>query len=171
MIKCAEARAAKGVPGLEIWPEHCVIGSKGHAIQPDLLEAILEWERLEGANIDYVVKGSNPYTEHYGGLQAEIVIPADPSTGLNTGLIQTLQNADIVAVAGEALSHCVLTTFTQILDSLGAAHLKKLVILTDCTSPVGAVPGGPDFPLIGKNWLGEMKRLGVTLMDSTDFLA
>jgi nicotinamidase/pyrazinamidase len=171
MLGYTKALEATGKYLLMIWPEHCLIGSAGHAVHPDLFSALVAWEKKRFANIDFVTKGVNPFTEHFGGLMAEVPLASDPSTGLNTKLLEVLQSADIVAVAGEALSHCVLTTVTQIADNIGEDHVKKFHILTDCTSPVPAVPNGPDFPAIGKQWLKDMEKRGMTLTTSEEFLS
>jgi nicotinamidase-related amidase len=156
---------------LMVWPEHCIIGTSGHNVQADLMAALERWERREFANVDYVVKGTNAFTEHYGALQAEVPDPSDPTTSLNTDFLDVLAQADIVAIAGEALSHCVKSTVTQIADNIGPEQVKKFHILTDCSSPVSAVPGGPDFPAIAQAWLREMEGRGMKLVTSADFLA
>ena len=48
--------------------------------------------------------------------------------------------------------------------------MKKLLILTDCTSLVPLVGNGPDFPAIGKAWLDAMAARGLTLITSDAFL-
>ena len=156
---------------LMVWPEHCLIGTPGHNVQVDLMASLQRWEKREFANVDYVVKGTNTFTEHYGALQAEVPDPTDPSTGLNTAFLDVLAQADIVAIAGEALSHCVKSTVTQIADNIGPEHVKKFQILTDASSPVSAVPGGPDFPAIAAGWLKEMEARGMKLSTSVNFLA
>lgn len=154
-----------------IWTEHCLIGTWGHAVQDYLAEAITNWARKNCANIDFVVKGTNPYTEHYGALMAEVPDPADPSTQLNTAFLGVMQDADIIGFAGEASSHCVLTTLQQVVEHIGKAHLKKFHLLTDCMSPVAPVPGvTPDFPAIADKFLKEMAAEGMTLTTSTEFL-
>jgi nicotinamidase-related amidase len=99
---------------LMIWPPHCLIGSIGHNVQSDLYAALGEWSILNGSTIDYVTKGTNPHTEHYGALMAEVPDPNDAASQLNTDFLDLLRQADIVALAGEASSHCVLTTVNQI---------------------------------------------------------
>jgi nicotinamidase/pyrazinamidase len=154
-----------------VWPVHCVIGSWGHNVQPILHKSLRRWSVQQFATIDYVTKGSNPFTEHYGALQAEVPDPSDPSTSLNTGFLDVLVNADIVVVAGEASSHCVLKTVQQIADNIGDEHVKKFHLLTDCMSPVPAIPNVIDFPAIAQAWLKDMKGRGMTLTTSTEFLA
>lgn len=154
---------------LYIWPPHCLIGTWGHSVQEDLMKSLLEWQSDHYAMVDFVTKGTNPYTEHYGGLLAEVPDSQDPSTQLNTHLLQTLQEADIILIAGEALSHCVKETLNQIADNIGPEHVKKIQILTDCTSPVPAAPGGPDFPVIAQQWLKDIQKRGVQLTTTTSF--
>ena len=101
---------------------------------------------------------------------AEVPDPEDPTTMINRDFLEMLEAADIVVVAGEALSHCEKETVSQIADNIGEEHIKKFIILTDCSSPVSAVPNGPDFPAIASAWLVEMERKGMQLMTSDAFL-
>lgn len=171
MQSYAEALAAGGKYPLMVWPEHCLIGTPGHNIHPGLASALTDWERENFATVDYVTKGVNSFTEHYGALQAEVPMATDPSSALNTEFLTTLQAADIIVVAGEALSHCVLSTVNQIADNIGEEHIAKFHILTDCSSPVPQPPGGPDFPAIAQAWLKGMEKRGMTLTTSVEFLS
>lgn len=171
MLKYARALKSQGNYPLIIWPEHCIIGTPGHNIQADLMAALQRWERDNFANVDFLVKGTNAFTEHYGALMAEVPDPSDPSTGLNVGFLDMLKEADIVAIAGEALSHCVKSTVDQIIENIGGEHIQKIHILVDCSSPVPKIGDGPDFPAIAAQWLKEVEKKGVKLVTSTDFLA
>ncbi len=153
-----------------IWPPHCLIGTLGHTLIPVLNDALQQWSDKYFAMVDYVTKGSNPWTEHYGALMAEVPDPSDPGTQLNTGFLSMLADADIVAVAGEASSHCVLKTVQQIADNIGDAHIRKFHLLTNCMSPVPQNPGGPDFPKMAKDFFRDMKARGMTLTTAEDFL-
>lgn len=154
-----------------IWPPHCRIGDWGHNVYAPLHEALTMWEREYMGVVDYVTKGSSVWTEHFGALMAQVPDPNDPSTQLNAELIKTLQEADMIGVVGEALSHCVKTTVEQVADNIGDEHVKKITLITDCMSPVGKAPGTPDFPAIGAQFLRDMQTRGMTLMTSRDFLA
>jgi len=171
MLAYARALEKGGKYPLMVWPEHCLIGTPGHNVQANLMDALKKWQRDFFATVNFVTKGTNPFTEHYGALLAEVPMATDPSTGLNTALLGILAQADLVPVAGQALSHCVRETVTQIADNIGKEHIKKFVILTDCSSPVPQPPGGPDFPAIAKDWLKQMEARGMTLMTSDEFLA
>lgn len=148
-----------------IWPPHCLIGSPGHAVVPELFEAMQEWEK-RFALVDYVTKGSNIWTEHYSAVQADVPDPADPSTQINTALIQTLMKADLVAVAGEASSHCLANTVRDVANNFGDDRLvSKIVLLQDATSPVTG------FEAFQKDFLHEMTSRGMKLSTTRDFLA
>lgn len=164
MVQCAEHRESEGVPGLEIWTPHCCIGSHGATIQADLYAALQRWERRFKTTVNFLVKGVNPYSEHYGALCANDPLSADPSTGLNLTFLKTIDNFDETDLAGEAATHCLLTTVTQVADNIG--DVSKLRLLTDCTSPIPAIPG-VDFPQIYQDWRYGMVKRGLRCAVST----
>jgi nicotinamidase/pyrazinamidase len=148
-----------------IWPYHCLIGSEGHAVMPELFAALGRWEQ-RFAMVDYVTKGSNIFTEHYSAVQAEVPDPGDPSTQMNTALIQALIQADVIGVAGEAGSHCLANTVRDIANNFGdESAVSKLVLLTDATSPVTG------FESFQTDFVTEMTARGMRLATTTDFLA
>jgi len=158
-----------------IWPPHCLIGHWGHNYFPAIGEALLRWEEACFANLDVVTKGSNPFTEHYSGVQADVPDPRDPSTQLNTGLINTLQEADIIILSGEARSHCLANTVRDIADKFDAdgngEFIKKMVLLTDATSDVGDLPGSTMFQDMGEQFVSEMCTKGMQVSTCAEFLA
>jgi nicotinamidase/pyrazinamidase len=158
-----------------IWPPHCLIGTWGHNVVPEVFDSMLAWEEKWFANIDFVTKGSNPFTEHYSGVQADVPDPTDPSTQLNTRLINTLQEADIIILSGEARSHCLANTVRDIAAKFDAdgngEFVKKMVLLTDATSDVGDLPGSTMFQDIGNGFVSEMCGKGMELSTTEEFLA
>ena len=68
MADYAQALEADGKYPLMVWPEHCVIGTPGHNVQPDLMNALAQWERDYTGVVNYVTKGVNIFTEHYLSL-------------------------------------------------------------------------------------------------------
>ena len=149
-----------------IWPEHCLIGDDGHNVHPVLSEAVHEWEAKRFALADFVTKGSNPWTEHFSAVAAEVPDPSDPGTQVNTRLIDTLHAADTVLLAGEALSHCLANTVRDVAEQFGdAATIRKLVLLTDASSSV------PGFDTQGSDFVRELTARGMRTATTTDFLA
>jgi nicotinamidase-related amidase len=155
---------ANGRYPLCIWPPHCLIGSWGFGVYPILWEALTKWEREGIALVNYVTKGSNLWTEHYSAVQADVLDPMDAGTMLNTGLIQILEQADIIGVAGEALSHCLANTVRDIAVNFGTDSVKKIMLLRDCTSPV------PGFENLGEQFITDLQLLGMQVTTSDKFL-
>jgi len=147
-----------------IWPPHCLIGSDGYKVYPELYDALLKWENANFAMVDYVTKGSNFWTEHYSAIMADVPDPTDPGTLLNTQFIETLKNADIIAISGEAKSHCLATTFTDVANNFGEENISKLVLLEDCTSNVTG------FDKMGDDFVKDMVKRGMKVSTSKDFL-
>lgn len=119
-----------------IWPPHCLIGTPGHNVWPALAEALVRWQRIRMTPVDYVLKGDNPWTEHFSAVRAEVPDPDDPASDTNARLVEALKGADRVLIAGEAGSHCVANTVRDLADALGGAHVEKLVLIEDAISPV-----------------------------------
>lgn len=148
-----------------VWPEHALIGTDGHNIVPNLFQELQEWERRP-AILDTVTKGSNPWTEHYSAVRAEVPDPEDPSTQLNTQLVKTLMEADIVAIAGQASSHCVANTVRDVANAFNDdSYVQKLHYLKDASS---AVPGCEQMEV---DFLKEMEARGMKITSTTDFLS
>ena len=82
---------------LTIWPEHCIIGSRGHAIVPAINEALQLWATHSNRVVTYVTKGENWRTEMFSALEAEIVDPLDCTTALNSELLSMLRMSDKVS--------------------------------------------------------------------------
>ena len=153
-----------------VWPEHCLIGDEGHNVVPELSAAIHDWEQ-RFAQADFVTKGSNPWTEHFSAVRAEVPDPADPTTQINVGFIQTLEEADVVLLAGEAATHCVMNTVADIATSFSdASYMRKLVWLTDATSPVADPPGTTLFSHRLRTVFGDLKAKGMQTSTTVDFL-
>ncbi|MBK8803806.1 MAG: isochorismatase family protein [Fibrobacteres bacterium] len=117
-----------------VWPVHCQIGTWGQAVHARLQQALDAWADLKGAGVTTVLKGENPWTEHYSAIRAEIPLDTDPATGWNWELVRNLEKAKIVYVAGEAGSHCVRATVEHLVEA--GLDPEKIVLLEDAISPV-----------------------------------
>lgn len=149
---------------LVIWPEHCLIGSVGWAVNPDLFEAFDTWTHKRYGFVDFVTKGSNNDTEHYSAVQADVQYPNDPSTQLNDNFIRTLEQADEVLITGEALNFCVANTFTDVANNFkDASYISKLVLLEDACAEI---PGYEDKTTA---FLNDLKGRGMRVARTTDF--
>jgi len=148
---------------LVIWPPHCLIGQWGNNVVAPIAEQLNAWED-SFQFIDYIVKGTNMWTEHYSAVKADVPDIHDSSTQLNLNLIKALEKADVIACSGQALSHCVANTIRDIADNFEPANIQKLVLIEDTTSPVSG------FEALGEQFLIEMKARGMRTAQSTEFL-
>jgi nicotinamidase/pyrazinamidase len=139
----SDEKASKYVHDLEadgqfahfIWPEHCLIGSRGAALHDTLLDALKYWSGKRDLDYVAVQKGLYPLSEHFGIFRAQVSDQWVPETQLNTALIADLERFDTVYLMGEAKSHCVANSLKQILD-FAPGLLPKLVVVPDCMSDV-----------------------------------
>jgi nicotinamidase/pyrazinamidase len=150
---------------LMVWPVHCEIGSWGHNVHAAVKAAYNRWEGRQLAVARKLVKGSNPWTEHYSAVQAEVPDASDPATQLNTELIAELDRADRLLVAGEAGSHCVRATVEHIAEHLPSRRPDKITLITDCMSPVGG------FAEQQQAFFDAMRGRGVALRQSFELAA
>lgn len=149
-----------------LWPPHCIIGTPGHGFMPEIAEAMEQWEDDNSRASNIVTKGSADDTEHYSAVQADVAIDAIPSTKLNVRLIEVLKTVDELLIAGEALSHCVANTVTDIADAFGDDSLvRKFVLLTDASSPVGIDP----CPQMAKAFVDKMTKRGMRLSTTVSY--
>jgi len=147
-----------------IWPPHCLIGSWGTQVVPELRTELGKWANDMFRTINWVAKGTNPFTEHYSPLKADVPDPTDPTTHLNTNLINLLQEADTILLAGEASSHCVANAIRDIATAFNSTtYIKKLVLLEDATSPV------PGFETLATDMVTEMKAKGMQVSNTIDW--
>jgi nicotinamidase-related amidase len=155
---------ARGRYTLMVWPVHCEIGSWGHAVHAGLHDAYADWEVMHLSNVAKVTKGENPWTEHYSALLAEVPDTDDERTQLNTDLLQRLVGADRILVAGEAGSHCVKATITDLAEQLGPECPRRITLLTDAVSPVTG------FEAQQRAFLAAMQSRGATLATTAEVL-
>jgi nicotinamidase/pyrazinamidase len=150
---------------LMVWPVHCEIGSWGHNVHAAVKAAYNAWEDSQLRRVEKVGKGSNPWTEHYSAIQAEVPDADDPGTELNMPLVEALDQADLIVVAGEASSHCVKATTEHLVANLPSGRVAKVVLVTDCMSPVAG------FEAQHQGFLDDMAARGVRLRTSTQVRA
>ena len=150
-----------------LWPQHCVIGTMGAAVYPEVTASLNQWQLKNRQSITFLSKGMNARTEHYSVIKADVVDESDPSTLENLSLINQLKSDDVteILITGEALSHCVANTVIDLVDSMGNGFAKKLVLLSDTCSSV------PGFEELGNNFLSGMKAKGMRVTTTTEYLA
>ena len=165
VLQYMDALESQGRYVLMVWPVHCVIGSWGHGVHADVHAACDDWQVKRRTAVRNVFKGMNPWTEHYSAIRAEVPDREDPETDVNDRLLRELAKADRLLVAGEASSHCVRSTVEDIVNHLPKLSpewtASRLVLLTDCMSPVGG------FEREHVAFLDSMRASGVQLAQSS----
>lgn len=160
---------------LTIWPYHAMLGGIGHALVSAVEEAIFFHSVARLSQPDFQEKGRNPLTEFYSVLSPEV--PAGPSgEGLaqkNVGLIRKLLDFDAVIIAGQAKSHCVAWSISDLLNEIHIADRKlteKVYLLEDCTSPV-VIPGVIDYTDQANAAFQKFSDAGMHIVRSSDPIA
>ncbi len=154
---------------LMIWPYHTMIGTPGHNITPALYEAVVYHSAARATQPVFLAKGFIPKTEHYSILEPEVKVPEEPLGQLNTQLLETLATYDLIYLAGQAKSHCVLETVTSLYRYFGDRDPEKISrwrLLQDCTSSVRHPE--IDFDALANVQFRKFRERGMRIVKSTD---
>lgn len=156
---------ARGRYRLMAWPVHCEEGSWGHNVHADVHAAYVAWEDARRRNVEKITKGQNTWTEHYSAVQAEVPDETDERTRVNRALLERLDDAGEILVAGEASSHCVAATVRDLAQHLPSGRPQRLTLLTDCMSPVTGCEG------LQSAFFETMRAAGARLATASDVTA
>lgn len=159
---------------LTIWPYHSMLGGVGHALVPAFEEACFFHTLVRSGQTRFELKGNNPLTENYSVLSPEVLTDASGQAiaQKNNRLIEHLLSFDAVIIAGQAKSHCVAWTVSDLLAEIqqrDPALAQKVYLLDDCTSPV-VVPGIIDFTDAAEDTYRQFAAAGMHVVKSSDAL-
>ncbi|MBP1155371.1 MULTISPECIES: hypothetical protein [unclassified Paenibacillus] len=146
-----------------IWTDHCLQGTSGAAVEKNLYNSIIQHSRKNGFNPFVIEKGLDPISEMYGIVHPEY----NPMNLFDQRMISEFQKYDEVLFAGEAASHCVLTSVKQVLVLFDQETVKpRFTILTDCMSSIAGceTETSDTFDRLGVKY-------GLRFMKSTDALS
>ena len=166
----AKQLSDKGKYPLTIWPYHSMLGGIGHALVPAFEEACFFHNVARTSQTRFEAKGDNPLTENYSVLSPEVISNESdrPIAEKNDRLIQHLLSFDAIIIAGQAKSHCVAWTVSDLLAEIQAidpALAGKIYLLDDCTSPV-VVPGIVDFTEAARDTYSQFAEAGMHVVRS-----
>ena len=153
---------------LMIWPYHTMIGTPGHTMMPALYEAVMYQTAARGSQPTLLQKGTIAKTEYYSLLEPEVKVPEDPRGRFNQDFMDDLLEYDLIYIAGQAKSHCVLETITSIMRRYGEDPevVAKLRLLEDCTSSV-AHPE-IDFDSMANETYAQFEEHGLQRVSAAD---
>jgi nicotinamidase-related amidase len=167
---------------LTVWPYHAMLGGIGHALVSSVEEAIFFHTVARYSQPHIHVKGDNPLTEHYSVLGPEVKSgPDGKPIGLRTQslfqksthseeILNELAAFDAIVIAGQAKSHCVAWTISDLLDGVmkvDKSLVEKIYLLEDCTSPV-VIPGVVDYTEEADNAFKRFDEVGMHIVRSTE---
>ncbi len=166
------ALSESGKYPLLVWPYHAMLGGIGHALVSSVEEALFFYGHARGSQPRFEIKGSNPLTENYSALRPEVLTgpEGEPIAATNQSLIDALLEFDALIVAGQAKSHCVAWTVSDLLgeiDDRDPSLAQKVYLLEDCTSPV-VVPGVIDFTDGANEAFQRFSDAGMHIVRSSD---
>ena len=163
---------ADGKYPLAIWPYHAMLGGIGHAVVSAVDEACFFHTIARKAQTHYEIKGRNPLTENYSVLRPEVLNDAEgqPIAEKNSVFLQMLLGYDRIIIAGQAKSHCVAWTVSDLLEEIGQTDIalaKKVYLVDDLTSPV-VVPGIVDYTEPADATFAKASDAGMHIVQSTN---
>ena len=172
MIHYAETLEQKGKYALTIWPYHAMLGGIGHALVSAVEEALFFHSVARNTQYELEIKGNRPFTENYSAIGPEVLTgPMGETLGVySTQFIEQLQQYDRLIIAGQAKSHCVAWTVSDLLNDIQATDpelAKKVYLLEDCSSPV-VVPGVVDHTDTADAVYQKFAEAGMHVVKSTD---
>lgn len=150
---------------LMIWPYHTLIGTYGHALTPALYEAIAYHAAARAVQPILLQKGSDPRTEHYSILEPDVK-PPDHHLPDNHPFVDMLNSHDLIFIAGQAKSHCVLETISSLMRYNPLQTIPKLRLLMDAMSSVQHPQ--IDFDALADETFANYVQQGLTLTTTRD---
>ena len=163
---------ADGKYPLAIWPYHAMLGGIGHAVVSAVDEVCFFHAIARKTQVHYEIKGQNPLTENYSVLRPEVLNDADgkPIAEKNRAFLQMLLEYDRVIIAGQAKSHCVAWTVSDLLEEIQEIDpglAQKVYLVEDLTSPV-VVPDVVDYTEPADATFAKVADAGMRIVRSTE---
>jgi nicotinamidase-related amidase len=157
---------------LMVWPYHAVLGGIGHSLVPAVEEAIFFHTIARESQASFELKGASPLTENYSVLRPEVLEDEEGReiAPKNEALLEKLLSYDALIVAGQAKSHCVSWTLSDLLEEIRARNPElagRVYLLEDCMSSV-VVPGVADFTEDAERAFREFEASGMHRVRASD---
>jgi hypothetical protein len=123
-----------GKKQLCIWPYHCLTGSYGAELEAEFAKMVRFHSSARKSTPILLQKGKNRYSEMYGIIKPEY----NPDNYINRDILDLIEQYDEIYIAGEAASHCVLESVSQIAEYFADRPeiTDRITILKDCMSPI-----------------------------------
>ncbi len=152
---------------LMVWPYHTLTGTPGHNLTPALYEAIAFHSSARTTQPVLLQKGSEPLTEHYSILEPEVKLVGKNALNFNRPFLELLAQHDLIYIAGQAKSHCVLETVSSMMRYEDSPQMvRKIRLLTDGMSSVQHPT--IDFDAHANETFERFSKNGLTMTTTTE---
>lgn len=119
-----------------IWPYHCIEGTTGQTIEPQLQNMLMFFSFLHSKNIHIISKGQDPSSDMLGIIAPNYCLEEKKHL-INSSLVTELFKYDKIIISGQAKSHCVLQSVIQLIEYCeNKEDLKKIYVLMDTMSSI-----------------------------------
>jgi len=154
-LKALEEESGK--KQLCIWPYHCLAKTYGAELEAEFTKIVGFHSAARKSTPIFLQKGDNPYSEMYGIIKPEY----NPDNYINKDILNLIEQYDEIYIAGEAASHCVLESVSQIAEYFADRPeiTARITVLKDCMSPI------PGFEQATEE---AFERLGIKIAFSYD---
>jgi nicotinamidase-related amidase len=162
--------ATTGQSPLMIWPAHCRQDNAGASLNPALVE-VLEWaSAARFIQPVHIYKGHIAETDWYGAFEPCMPVPSHPQGQIQTNILEMVGKVATTEIAGEAQDFCVKETTRQVLRyyQKSSTVLSTIAFMQDGTSPIIPDSSEAGGPTPNADFMAEMVRLGVKLINSSD---
>lgn len=172
LVHYTKTLAEKEKFNLTVWPYHSMLGGIGHALVSAIEEAVFFHSIARHTQPDFKIKGRHTLTEHYSAVGPEILEDqqGEKIAEKNDELLRVVEEFDQVIVAGQAKSHCVAWTVSDLLDQIMEADpalAEKVYLLEDCTTPI-VIPDVVDFTEDANRAFQRFSDHGMHIVKSTE---
>ncbi|RKU31607.1 isochorismatase [Candidatus Poribacteria bacterium] len=163
---------ADGKYPITIWPYHAMLGGIGYSIVSAVDEVCFFHAIAKSSQTHYEIKGLNPLTENYSVLRPEVLEDGDGNriAHKNTEFLKMFLEYDRLIIAGQAKSHCVVWTISDLLSEIQEIDedlTDKIYLVEDLTSPV-VVPGVVDYTDFADFAFSQFQQAGMHIVKSTE---
>jgi nicotinamidase-related amidase len=152
-----------------------MLGGIGHALVPAVEEVVFFHALTRYTQPEFEIKGTNPFLEHYSAIGPEVLNGphGEQLAKKSEKILRMVEQYDAVVIAGQAKSHCVAWTISDLLAQIQASDPNlagKVYLLEDCTSPV-VVPGAIDYTEQADADFARFAAAGMHLVRTTQPIA
>eukprot|EP00924_Labyrinthula_sp_SR-Ha-C_P011956 maker-scaffold_26-snap-gene-0.2-mRNA-1 protein AED:0.00 eAED:0.00 QI:268/1/1/1/1/1/2/124/558 len=155
------ALSNSGIHSIQLFPEHCTIGSFGACVDKSILNGLNHWEHVNEKNVQYIQKGRSSRVIQHSMFKSMVPLREEPLTKINKQLLmKLLKEYDKIIIFGNHLSHGVKYTVADLIDfcknDSAARKLKILPTFYLLTDLCGQMP---DYSSSAEHFVEELKKI------------